>query len=358
MKSKNQRYRQFLKIDKEDKDLKFTFHPIIINNPFYDPCVFVNIIHNKRALLFDIGDIRLLQASDIMKISDIFVTHMHIDHFIGFDVVLRYLLKREIPLRIFGPENIISAVEGKLRGYTWNLIKEYPLKIEVFEIKEMSISQANFYAQNEFKPVYLPESGFDQIIFREPLFYVKALNLTHGIPIVAYCLEEDFYININKIILSDKGFPIGKWLSYLKTLIRQNYRLVKDNGKYELILKTETYPQIEIEGKVIGIDELMDMVIITKGQKICYAMDLSPSDENIQKITEFVRDADIFFCETYFLDKDKDRAFKRNHLTAKMAGRIAKKANVGNLKIMHFSPKYKDIADEIYKEAETEFKGC
>ena len=104
--------------------MKPTFHHRLVNNFFEDPCVYVRVLREKRAFLFDLGDISRLSPSDIQKISDVFVTHTHIDHFIGFDILLRALLRRESPLRIFGPANIIGCVEGKLKGYTWNLIKE------------------------------------------------------------------------------------------------------------------------------------------------------------------------------------------------------------------------------------------
>ena len=67
-----------------------------------------------------------LSQGDIQKLTDVFVTHMHIDHFIGFDLILRSLLRRERPLRVFGPPGITGCVEGKLAGYSWNLIHEYP----------------------------------------------------------------------------------------------------------------------------------------------------------------------------------------------------------------------------------------
>ena len=104
----------------------------LINGPFEDPALFVRIPGERRALLFDIGDISRLSPGDLQKITDVFVTHTHIDHFIGFDLLLRAVLHREAPLRIYGPANIIECVQGKLKGYTWNLIQDYPLKLDVF----------------------------------------------------------------------------------------------------------------------------------------------------------------------------------------------------------------------------------
>ena len=67
---------------------------------------------------------------------------------------------------------------------------------------------------------------------------------------------------------------------------------------------------------------------------------------NIKKIIDFVKDSDTLYCEAYFLEKDRERAVERHHLTAKTAGRIAREAGVKNLVVMHFSPKYREFPDE------------
>lgn len=326
--------------------MKPSFHARPVSGPFEDPCVYVRILREKRALLFDLGSVGRLELGNLLKITDVFVTHMHMDHFAGFDTVLRGVLKRDTPLRIFGPENIIQCVEGKLKGYTWNLIKDYPLKIDVFEIKEGSISHAGFYAENSFEKIENPEIEFDGIIKKEPSFKIKGVLLSHQIPIMAYSLEEEFHININKAMLRERGLPVGPWLSDLKSAIRESQR----SG-------VSSQQSFGINNKVYSLEELMTIATITKGQKISYVMDIAPTDENMGKIIPFVKGSDILFCEAYFLERDRDRAEKRHHLTAAIAGRIAREANAGSLEIMHFSPKYRHCIDELYNEAMREFKG-
>jgi ribonuclease Z len=329
--------------------MKPSFHARPVNGPFEDPCVYVRILREKRALLFDLGYLGRLQLGNLLKITDVFVTHMHMDHFAGFDTVLRGVLKRDIPLRIFGPENIIQCVEGKLKGYTWNLIKDYPLKIDVFEISEDSIYHAGFYAENSFEKVIHPAMIFEGIIKKEPLFKINGILLSHQIPVMAYSIEEEFHININKAILTDKGLPVGPWLSDLKKAIREQKSEVRSQELEEITF--------EINNRIFMLAELMEIATITKGQKISYIMDVAPTDDNIRKIIPFVKNSDILFCEAYFLEKDRDRAKERHHLTAAIAGRIAREANVGSIEIMHFSPKYRHCVDELYNEAMREFKG-
>ncbi|MCL4490788.1 MAG: ribonuclease Z [Nitrospirae bacterium] len=322
--------------------MKPTFHADPVNGPFEDPCVYIRIMREKRALLFDLGDLGKLGLGSLMKITDAFVTHTHIDHFIGFDFILRGILRRDVPLRIFGPENIIGCVEGKLKGYTWNLIKDYPLKIEAFAIRDNRIAHASFHAGNNFTRFDHPEAEFQGTILRDSFFNIKGLVLSHQIPVMAYSLEEKFHININKAALSDMELPVGPWLSDLKKAVRE---LASENTIFE------------VSGRQLSLQELMRIVTITRGQKISYVTDISPTEENMAKIIPFVSGSDLLFCEAYFLDRDKDRAFERRHLTASLAGRIAKEAQVGGLELMHFSPKYRQCAEELYQEAMREFKG-
>jgi ribonuclease Z len=157
---------------------------------------------------------------------------------------------------------------------------------------------------------------------------------------MAYSLEEEFHININKALLTEKELPVGPWLSDLKKAIREG-------SSDDTIFK--------VDNRTLNLKELRDIATITKGQKVSYVMDVAPTNENMRKIIPFVKGSDILFCEAYFLEKDRDRAEERHHLTAAIAGKIAREADVGSLEIMHFSPKYRHNVDELYNEAMREF---
>lgn len=325
--------------------VKQTFHHKLVNDRFGDPCLFVRLLREGRSFLFDAGDISSLSMGDLLKISDVFITHMHMDHFAGFETLLRSLLRRTLPLSVYGPEGIIECISGKLRGYSWNLIEEYPMKIEVFEIGTARVRHSSFYAENRFVMFERTDRPFEGVILKEPLLSVRAANFSHGIPCLGFSLEEEFHVNIDKDALNRRGLPVGPWLGEFKRLFRE---------------KTAMGQTLKIGGRELRLSDLMDIVRITEGQKICYITDLAPEEENILRAIEFVKGADTLYCEAYFLHRDLEKAYERHHLTAGIAGQLARKAGVKNLRVMHFSPRYRQAADELEAEAMREFlcQGC
>jgi poly-gamma-glutamate capsule biosynthesis protein CapA/YwtB (metallophosphatase superfamily) len=70
------------------------FHPSLVNGRYGDPTVYVETLFEKHSLLFDVGEIASLSARKIRRVDQIFVSHAHIDHFVGFDHLLRLLIGR------------------------------------------------------------------------------------------------------------------------------------------------------------------------------------------------------------------------------------------------------------------------
>jgi ribonuclease Z len=94
---------------------------------------------------------------------------------------------------------------------------------------------------------------------------------------------------------------------------------------------------------------------ITPGQKVSYITDILGSRENIERAVALARDSNRLFIEAAFLDKDREIAQKKYHLTAKEAGLIARKAQVRELIPFHFSPRYFGREKELVQEAMTAF---
>lgn len=316
--------------------MKPSFHHRAVNGPFDDPSVYVRLMRQRRALLLDAGELTGLSPGDMLKVTDLFISHTHIDHFIGFDTLLRLLLGRPQPLCVYGPEGIIEQVNGKLQGYTWNLIEQYPLEVKVHAIGPEVVRRASFHAKGHFRLMEHPPEPYDTLIIDEPQMKVCAVILDHGTPSVAYCIEEPFHININKDLLQEEGLPIGPWLSRLKDAIRSG-------------ASDET--QIQVDERTLSLSYLKKLCIITEGQKIAYATDAAPHEKNIKAITRLARNADTLYCEAYFLHEDLETARIRNHLTGRITGEIARAAGVKALVPMHCSPRYQNSDHDPAAEA-------
>lgn len=73
-----------------------------------------------------------------------------------------------------------------------------------------------------------------------------------------------------------------------------------------------------------------------------------------QSLIEMVKNVDVLYHESTFMEEEKDKAIETKHSTASEAGRIARFAKPGKLLIGHFSARYK-ILDPLLAEAKAEF---
>jgi ribonuclease Z len=274
------------------------------------------------------------------------------DHFIGFDHLLRLLLGREKILTVYGPSGIIDKLEHKLAGYSWNLVQNYSnhFEIIVHEINPDSIKGASFICRQGFKRNDIPDTRpFNGLLLDEAAFGVSTVILDHLLPSLAFCFAEKFHLNINKVRLQELGLAPGPWLKELKQWVwekRNEQDIFK--VKYELggQTKSKSFPFGELK---------RELVSISPGEKVTYVADAVYSRDNAQKIRQLADGADYFFCEAAFMDKEREQARKTYHLTARQAGEIARKAGVKRFIPFHFSPRYSDNLQQIEQEAQNAF---
>jgi ribonuclease Z len=330
-----------------------SFLPRLINDPFSDPGLFIPFLFEKRALIFDLGDLQALSSKDLLKISHAFVTHSHLDHFIGFDHLLRILLGREKELHIFGPPEFFTRVEGKLSGYTWNLVSEYQnnLSIRVTEVYP-HMSRTRVYSCHDEFEFHGKESKetFSGILLKEPAFYVEGVLLDHRVPCLGLSLVENFYVNIIKEGLKKMDLSVGPWINRFKDALYK-----KESPKRDFVVTWEEGGKVIREKRFALGDLAKQIARISPGQKITYITDVIASPKNRKKIIKLASEADHLFIEAAFLDRDRNAAKEKFHLTAKEAGDLAREARVKDFTLFHFSPRYTHCGTEIQREATDAF---
>jgi ribonuclease Z len=329
------------------------FDPALVNNPFDDPGLYVDLAFERRALLFDFGDLGRLAPRKLLRVSDVFVTHRHMDHFAGFDQLLRLLLGREKVVNVYGPAGLIDAVEHKLKAYTWNLVEGYHgnLVFRVTEIDKASdLTSAQFSGRTRFERCEAKTRQSDEgILLREPGLQVRTVTIDHGVLVLAFALEERAQINVWRNNVEAMGLSIGPWLRTFKeaTLRGQpDDTLIGVAWRDRQSEKPAALPLGLLKNKIMKI---------TAGRKIAYVVDCSFTHANIEKVVQLAKGADILFIEATFLEADAALARTRHHLTARQAGTLARLAGVKRLVTLHYSPRYKGQGHCLAEEAQAAF---
>lgn len=328
--------------------MRSVFYSRLVNDPFEDPALYVRLAHRGEALLFDCGELHNLPARELLKIRHVFVSHAHIDHLAGFAVLLRNFLYREQPLRLYGPPGFGEKIAHTLAGYTWNLIESYPLTVIVREWGEEVGRETTFRARDAFRPT----SAIDipcahGVLLDTPDFRVRATPLAHGdIISLAFALEETLHVAIHRVALDARGYLPGPWLTALKMLLR---RAAPDATPVSVPLVgggTTTLPLQELAAALTHCE---------RGMKIAYVTDVAPTAANGARIVSLAADAHLLAIEATFAHADLSRARERNHLSARIAGTLARQAGAARLLVFHHSPRYQDDPQRLAAEAQLAF---
>jgi ribonuclease Z len=314
------------------------FQARLVNGVWGDPGLCIDLRFLRRAILFDIGDVTSLSTRVLLRVSDIFVSHTHMDHFAGFDHLLRVCLGRDTGVRMYGPPNFISQVEHKLAAYTWNLVQNYATDfvIEVFELHD-DLQCAQFRSHERFRRQNLPSRRAENgLLLKDEQFGVRALALEHhDIVSLAFVFEESTHINVWKNRLEARQLPSGPWLTDLK-------KQVRSGEPDDTPVTVRWRDRGGSREKTFSLGELKrDVLEFVPGQKLCYVTDAAGHDDNKARICDFVRGADFLFIEAVFREADRELAAKKAHLTTTQAGDIARAAGVRNAEPFHFSSRYR-----------------
>jgi len=328
-------------------------HPTLVNGRSGDPALYVETLFEKRAILFDLGDISNLSPRKIQRLEHVFVSHAHIDHFIGFDRLLRVLVGREKTIRLYGPKGFIEHVQHKLLGYRWNLVDRYVSDL-IFVVTEIDSSfetqTARFRLKNAFSVEAVGSArSIAGVLYSEPTFRVSTAVLEHRTPCLGFAIEEAAHVNVWKNRLTELGLPLGPWLRELK-------RAVIENRPSDHLIRIGSWPPSP-DMRELPLGTLRRVLTVTPGQKVAYVTDAADTPANRAAIIGLAQNADLLFIEAAFAQADTALAAERAHLTTAVAGSLAREARVRRVEPFHFSPRYSGQEARMLDEVMTAFAG-
>ena len=242
--------------------------------------------YNGSSILIDCGEgtqIAIKEKGWSFKPIDVICfTHYHGDHISGLPGLLLTMgnAMRTEPLTLIGPKGLERVVNA-LRV----IAPELPFEIRFLEIQ-----------------------GANQI-FEMDGYRLIAYKVNHNVLCYGYSIEIDRAGKFDADRAREQKIPLKYW-SHLQ--------------------KGET---IEED----GICYTPDMVLGAprKGIKLTYCTDTRPTQSLIDNSVQ----ADLLICEGMYGEPGKEeKAIEHKHMTFTEAAEVAKKANVGELWLTHYSP--------------------
>ena len=262
---------------------------------------------NERFFLIDCGEGTQVQLRkyqlNFQRINHIFISHLHGDHYFGLIGLISsmHLLGRNKELHIYAHKELKQIVDLQLQASNTEL--NYPLFFH-----------------------FLPEDD-EIIILEDDNIKVSNLILNHSIKCSGFLFEEKR--SARKIIKSKVekyNVPFDKMNS------------LKDGADW-----------INQQGNIILNDILTAENFLPHRYAFC-------SDTRYhESLIEKIKEVDLLYHETTFMQDLEDRAEQTGHATTLQAATIAKKAKVKKLLIGHYSQRYKNLEDVLEETKKTFF---
>jgi len=246
-------------------------------------------------------------------------------------------------------------MEHKLHAYTWNVVHRYRPSL-VIEACELAVdgrrAAARFDSARSFAHEDLaPPAGAGDLLHDEAGFRVRACFVDHEMPVLAFALEEKERVRVAPDRLRALGLSTGAWLRDLK-------RAVLEGAAPDTPIALRWRDRAGEHAAVRTVGELSPVVFdVVPGRRIGYVTDLRATPANVERLERLLPQPDLLYIESVFLHADLDHAQRKNHLTARQAGEIARRLRARALVPFHFSPRYQERAAELQAEARAAWLG-
>lgn len=309
---------------------------VLMNGVFGDPQLHLRLAHRRRSLLFDLGDGARLPARVAHQVSDLFISHAHMDHISGFLWLLRSRIGESGICRLYGPPGLSKHIGHLINGIHWDRIGERGPRFEVAELHGERLLRFALQAGMGGHRLLGEAPVEEGVLLTEATFKVRAVTLEHGIPVLAFSFEPELQVKVREERLQERGQAPGPWLTELKQ------RILAQQGDTPIML-----PDGSMESAATLAE---DFTRVTPGCKLVYATDLADTPDNRDRLSLLAAQAHTLFCESPFTQSDAAQARRTGHLTTRACAEIANAAGVRHLIPFHFSRRYEDEPRRIYDE--------
>jgi len=319
--------------------------PAIFGGLLDDPLLFLRIRPERRALLFDCGQIAHLAKRVVKPIVAVFISHAHMDHIMGVPTLVRHHHASPRPLDLYGPPGIIDRVEHLLLGYDWNLCEPTWFTLRVHEVHEEMIRQSHFPGPDCFiRRDMGEEPRHDRTIWSSRHVSVTAEIFDHKLPVLAFRIEERPHFSVDQEKLASLNLQAGDWLRDLK-----KWAWKGEKGGAVTPLKRDGSPSSPLDpaGQAALCATLQKE---RQGATIGYLTDLGWTADNAARLERFFPGLTLLCAECTFLSADVAKARFSHHLCSDDLNILAATLAPAYLLPMHLSKSYLRRTSDLYKE--------
>jgi ribonuclease Z len=319
--------------------------PTFFAGLFDDPLLLVRVRPTGRALLFDCGKIHHLAKRVYTSIDAIFISHAHMDHFMGMDSVIRHSHASPRTIDIFGPPGLSEHMAHKFACYDWNLADTFWGNFRVGEVSEGRIVSTLYCGPQGFAASQEGERGGE--IYGNSYLTVKAATCEHRIAVLAFRVDEGAAFLLDDLKMAEAGVIKGEWLRTLEKLFHTGKlegNPVQVAMRVGDIVEERREPDAAALYRRIGRTE--------QPASIGYLTDVGYSPENLDKLTGLLQGVTLLVCECAFLAADARKAQLSRHLCTTEFNMILDRLRPRYVLPMHLSKTYQGGSHPLYREIE------
>jgi ribonuclease Z len=314
----------------------------LVNGSVGDPVLYLDYPGSDNALLFDGGENAGLTMAQLGDLEAVFVTHHHVDHFIGLDRIVRANIDRDKVLHLFGPANTIRKVYDRITAYEYPFFPFQKIVVRVTELLPGRRRTAVLECTKRFpEPVVEEADWAGPVCYENADLRVEAAHADHTVPCLAFALAEKSGFHPDPRKLSAGLLKPGGW-------VQEVLRLLRDGA--------DPQTRLDIDGGGFTLAALAGNYFTeSAGARVAYVTDTFWSDAVRPNLVRLAKGAWRLYCDSFYAAAEAKRAAQYKHLIAPQAGELARLAKVEQLVLIHFATRYAGKYQQLIDEAAAVF---